>query len=74
MVQQWEHQNAYDSCADVNTAGMLTVLMRSRRIGPFEEMLRVAAHLFALPDVDFTMSFGDNQCCDRRALAVITTP
>ena len=35
------------------------------RIGPFEEMLRVAAYLFALPDLDFTMSFGDNQCCDR---------
>ena len=32
-------------------------------------MLRVAAHLFRLPDVDFTMSFGDNQCCDRRERA-----
>ncbi len=47
--------------------------MRNRRIGPFEEMLRVAAHLFALPDVEFTMSFGDNQCCDRCALAFCMT-
>ena len=25
----------------------------------------MAAFLFDLPDLDFTMSFGDNQCCDR---------
>ena len=25
----------------------------------------MAAYLFNLPDLDFTMSFGDNQCCDR---------
>ena len=25
----------------------------------------MAAYPFNLPDLDFTMSFGDNQCCDR---------
>ena len=25
----------------------------------------MAAYLFNLPDLDFTVSFGDNQCCDR---------
>ena len=48
------------------SAGWLILLVACRsRIGPFEEMLRVAAYLFNLPALDFTMSFGDNQCCDR---------
>ena len=43
-----------------------------RRIGPFEEMLRVTAYLFNLPDTDFTVSYGDNQCCNRPWLAYTT--
>lgn len=36
-------------------------------------MLRVTAYLFNLPTVDFTVSFSDNQCCDRPWLTYTTS-
>ena len=36
-----------------------------RRVEPFEEMLHVALYLFDLPDLEFVVSFGDTQICNR---------